>query len=483
MLLSNAEVRMATNDICALTVEQLSAALRRRELSPVDATRAVLERIDALNPTVNAFTTLCPDEALMAARTAEQELQRGLYRGALHGVPIGVKDLYDTAGLRTTYGSGMFRTHVPSRDAAIVSRLKAAGAVIVGKTATHELGLGLTTNNFFFGPTRNPWNLDHVPGGSSGGSAAAIAADMCFATTGSDGGGSIRFPAAWCGVVGIKPTLGLVSNRGEFGTHGTSFAVPGPICKTLRDSAAVLQALVGFDPEYPWSVETDVPYYATAIGTDISGLRVGVSADFFVGPVDADVRRAYDAGLASLQAQGACLVELRFPHQGLLLPTLFATMGGEAAAGMRSRHGERQPEFGPETQPLVDMALHFTIDDYTAAQTARELLRRDYRHALRHADVIVLPTAPIPAPRIGEDCLTINGEQHLIAQLCANYTAAANLTGLPAVPVPAGLSSDRLPIGVQVMAGAFNESQALRVASAIVESAPELRRLRSPLAA
>ncbi len=474
---------MAADDICSLTMEQLGAALRRRELSPVLATRAVLERIQALNPKVNAFTTVCAEAALATARTAEAEIQRGFYRGPLHGVPVGVKDLYDTAGIRTTYGSGMFRSHVPAGDAAIVSRLKAAGAVIVGKTATHELGLGLTTNNFFFGPTRNPWNLDHVPGGSSGGSAAAIAADMCLATTGSDGGGSIRFPSAWCGVIGIKPTLGLVSNRGEFGSLGSSFAVPGPICKTLRDAALLLQVLVGFDPEYPWSVEVEVPHYLSSFEHDIAGLRIGISDDFFVGPIDPEVRSAYAAVLQNLETEGARLVELRFPHQSLLLPTLFATMGGEAAAGMRSQQSEHTPEFGPETLPLIEMALKFGIDDYTTAQMNRELLRRDYRQAFRRVDAIVLPTAPLPAPRIGEEMISVGGEQHMIAQLCANYTAAANLTGLPAVPVPAGLSSGGLPIGVQVLAGPFDEVRALRVANAIIESAPEMRRLRSPLAA
>jgi aspartyl-tRNA(Asn)/glutamyl-tRNA(Gln) amidotransferase subunit A len=474
---------MAADDICALTVEELSLRLRCKEVSPVEATRAVLSRIEALNPRVNAFTTLCADAALAAARTAEQEIQRGHYRGALHGVPVGVKDLYDTAGIRTTYGSGMFRTHIPERDAAIVTRLKAAGAIIVGKTATHELGLGLTTNNFFFGPTRNPWNLDHVPGGSSGGSAAAIAADMCFATTGSDGGGSIRFPAVWCGVVGIKPTLGVVSNRGEFGAPGSSFAVPGPICKTLADAALVLQALAGFDPEYPWSTDGPAPRYRSAFEGDVAGLRVGISNDFFVGPLDPDVRSGYEAVLRSLESLGAELVELRFPHHALVLPTLFATMGGEASALIRSYQGKLEPEFGPESGPLIELGLQLTIDDFTAAQASRELLRRDYRQALQQADVIVLPTAPMPAPRIGDEMITIDGEQHVIAQLCAGYTAAANLTGLPAVPVPAGLSQSGLPIGVQVMGRHFDEVTALRVAHAIIESAPELRRLRSPLAA
>jgi aspartyl-tRNA(Asn)/glutamyl-tRNA(Gln) amidotransferase subunit A len=473
---------MAATDLCGLTAEELGLRLRRREVSPIEATQAVLDRIAALNPKVNAFTTVCADEALAAARTAEREIQRGYYRGPLHGVPVGVKDLYDTAGIRTTYGSGMFRAYVPERDAHIVTRLKAAGAVIVGKTATHELGLGLTTNNFFFGPTRNPWNLDHVPGGSSGGSAAAIAADLCFATTGSDGGGSIRFPCSWCGVVGIKPTLGLVSNRGEFGEHGSSFAVPGPICKTLRDAAIVLQALVGFDPDYPWSIETPVPRYVAEFEGDVSGLRVAVSRDVFVGPVDADVRSAYDAVLASLEAQNARLVEVKLPHHELVLPTLFAVMGGEAAAAFRTYESRFKLEFGPETQPLVELGLGMTIDDYTRALANRELIRRDYRQALRQADVIVLPTAPVPAPRIGEESIAVDGKDHLISQLCAGYTAAANLTGLPAVQVPAGLSSTDLPIGVQVMAGHFEELRALRVANAIIESAPELRRLRSPLA-
>jgi len=474
---------MATSDICALTAEELGVRLRRRELSPVEATRTTLDRIAALNPRVNAFTTLCADEALAAARRAEQEIHRGQYRGPLHGVPVGVKDLYDTQGIRTAYGSAMFRTHVPARDAATVTRLKGAGAVIVGKTATHELGLGLTTNNHFFGPTRNPWNLDHVPGGSSGGSAAAIAADMCFATIGSDGGGSIRFPAAWCGTVGIKPTLGLVSNRGEFGMPGSSFAVPGPISKTLRDAAIMLQVLAGFDPEYPWSVDRVPPRYLSSFEEDAAGMRVGFSNDVIVGPIDPDVRSGYDAVLTSLAAAGATLVEVQFPHQELVIPTLFTTMGGEASALLRREQGQRELEVGPETRPLIELGMSLTLDDYTHAQANRELIRRDYRVALQRADVIVLPTAPVPAPRIGVDTVTVDGEVHMIAQLCAGYTAGVNLAGLPAVPVPAGLSRDGLPIGVQVVAAAFAEVSALRVAHTIIESALELRRLRSPLAA
>ena len=202
-----------------------------------------------------------------------------------------------------------------------------------------------------------------------------------------------------------------------------------------------------------------------------------------VGPVDPDVRSAYDAVLSSLELCGARLVEVRFPHQDLILPTLFVTMGGEAAAFIRTYEKQVEPAFGPETQPLINLGLGFTIDDFTHGQAQRELIRRDYRQALQQADVIVLPTAPLPAPRIGQDAITVDGEQHLISQLCAGYTAAANLTGLPAVPIPAGLSRDGLPIGVQVLAAHFDELRALQVANTIIESAPELHRLRSPLAA
>src|SRR5213079_2826624 len=221
---------MPGTSLIGLSLAEAADLIRRRQISPVELTEAVLARIDALQPSINAFTTLAPrEETLAAARAAEREIAAGSYRGVLHGIPVSVKDLIDTAGLRTTYGSGMFRDHVPAKDGAVPERLRAAGAVITGKTATHEFGRGVTTNNYFFGPTRNPWNLDHVPGGSSGGAAAATAALLGPLHVGTDGGGSIRVPAAFCGVVGLKPTLGLISNRGHTGGGDSSFSVPGPL--------------------------------------------------------------------------------------------------------------------------------------------------------------------------------------------------------------------------------------------------------------
>src|SRR5215470_7682196 len=261
---------MPASSLVGLGLSEAAELLRRRELSPVELTRAVLARIDLLDPKLNTFTTLAPREGVLAAASeAEREIAGGTYRGVLHGVPVSVKDLIDTAELRTTYGSGMFRDHVPTRDGGIPERLRAAGAVLTGKTATHELGKGITTNNYFFGATRNPWNLDHVPGGSSGGAAAAAAARLGPLHVGTDGGGSIRIPATFCGVTGLKPTLGLITNRGQFGGIGSSFSVPGPITRSVRDAALAAQALAGFDPGYLYSRPGPVPDL-------VAGLECGV---------------------------------------------------------------------------------------------------------------------------------------------------------------------------------------------------------------
>src|SRR5437667_11507558 len=266
-----------------LSLAEAADRIRRRALSPVELPEAVPARIDALEPMLNAFTTLAPrEQVLAAARAAEQEIGSGRYRGLLHGIPVSVKDLIDTAGLRTTYGSGMFTDHVPARDGAVPERLRAAGAIITGKTATHELGKGITTNNYFFGPTRNPWNPEHVPGGSSGGAGAATAALMGPLHIGTDGGGSIRFPAAFCGVTGLKPTLGLITNRGQFGRAGTSFSVPGPMTRTVRDAALAAQALAGFDPEYLYSRPGPATDPVGGLGGGVRGPRVGKGPDLLI---------------------------------------------------------------------------------------------------------------------------------------------------------------------------------------------------------
>src|SRR5437899_1702032 len=342
---------MPGTSLVGLSLAEAADLIRRRAISPVELTEAVLARIDALQPSINAFTTMAPrEETLAAARAAEREIADGSYRGLLHGIPVSVKDLIDTAGLRTTYGSGMFADHVPARDGGVPERLRAAGAVITGKTATHELGQGMTTNNHFFGPTRNPWNLEHVPGGSSGGAGAATAALMGPLHIGTDGGGSIRFPAAFCGVTGLKPTLGLITNRGQFGGPGSSYSVPGPLTRTVRDAALAAQALAGFDPEYLYSRPGPAPDLPGGLEGGVRGLRVGTSPDLLVPGPEPEVRAAYEATLGRLEALGARLLEVRMPHHELVFRTTMALFFTEGSVGLDAIIGDRPRVFGPQVQ-------------------------------------------------------------------------------------------------------------------------------------
>lgn len=458
-----------------LSLAEAADLMQRRALSPVELTEAVMARIDALNPLLNAFTTLAPrDEILAAARAAEREIAAGHHRGVLHGIPVSVKDLIDTAGIRTTYGSGMFRDHVPTRDGAVPERLRAAGAVITGKTATHELGKGITTNNFFFGTTRNPWNPEHVPGGSSGGAGAAAAALMGPLHVGTDGGGSIRFPVAFCGVTGLKPTLGLISNRGQFGGRGTSFSVPGPITRSVRDTALAAQALAGFDPEYPYSRPGPVPDLLGDLERGVQGLRIGTSPDFLLPPPEPDVKAAYEATLRRLEGLGARIVEVPMPHHELVVRTVMAVFNIEGGSYLDELIGDRPRVFGPEVQRINDLTRAPSVADALRMQENRQWIARDYHAAFCEADVLVLPVAPITAPRIDAD-------EMRDAARCTAYSGAANLVGMPSVPLPAG-SSRGLPVAVQVVGPVGADALALRVARALEQAAPEHRVQTPPLA-
>jgi aspartyl-tRNA(Asn)/glutamyl-tRNA(Gln) amidotransferase subunit A len=466
---------MADHSLVDLTLVEAGELLRRRALSPVELTEAVLARIERLDRPLNTFTTMAPRaQVIAAAREAEREIAAGRYRGALHGIPVSVKDLIDTAGLRTTYGSGMFRDHVPAVDGAVPARLRAGGAVIVGKTATHELGKGVTTNNYFFGPTRNPWNVEHVPGGSSGGAAAAAAARFGPLHIGTDGGGSIRFPATFCGVVGHKPTHGLVSNRGQFGGGDNSFSAPGPLVRSVRDAAVVTQALAGFDPDYIYSRPGRVPDLLADLEAGVRGLRVGTSPDLLTEALDDDMRAAHEATLARLAAAGATIVEVALPHHSLVLPCVMALFGVEAELHLVNMMGDRPRVFSPAIARINEIFPPFDAAACIRAQHDRQRVVRDYQSAFCEVDVLVSPVAPFPAPRIDAD-----ETRHV--PLCCPYTGAANLTGMPATALPAGMK-DGLPLGVQVMAAPGADALALRVAYALEQLSPEHRVQTPPLA-
>jgi len=451
-----------------LSLTEAAELIRTRALSPVELVDAVLARIARLDPTLNAFTTLAPaDGVRAAARAAEAEIARGGWRGPLHGIPVGVKDLIDTAGLRTTYGSGMFTDHVPERDGALPVRLREQGAALTGKTATHEFGKGITTNNYFFGATRNPWNLDHVPGGSSGGAAAATAALLGPLQIGTDGGGSVRIPAAFCGVVALKPTLGLLSNRGHTGGGDSSFSVPGPLARSVRDVALATQLLAGFDADYLYSRPGPTPDLLGDLERGVRGVRVGASADLLEPPPDPDVRAAWEATLRRLERLGAKLVEVRMPHHESAFRALIGVFNIEANVLIERRLGDRPRVYSPQVQRMNELGPTPDVEASVRAQQDRHRVSRDYLVAFQECDVLVAPTAPMPAPRIDEE------EMRFTAR-CAAYTGAANLAGIPSVALPAGLSGG-LPIGVQVMAPAGADALALRVAWALEQDAPEHR--------
>jgi aspartyl-tRNA(Asn)/glutamyl-tRNA(Gln) amidotransferase subunit A len=455
-------------DLTRLSLVRAGELLRRREISPVELLDAVLARIARLDGRLNSFTTLAPaEEARAAARAAEREIAAGGWRGPLHGVPVSVKDLIDTAGIRTTYGSAMFRDHVPAADGAVPERLRAAGAVLVGKTATHELGRGITTNNHFFGPTLNPWNLAHVPGGSSGGAGAAAAACLGPLHVGTDSGGSIRFPAAWCGVVGLKPTLGLVSNRGQFGGGDTSFSTPGPLARSVGDAALAAQALAGFDPAYAWSRPDPPPDLLDALEAGVAGLRVATSPDLLEPAPDPPVAAALAASVACLVTLGAVHRELRFPHHGLVPGALASIFATEGEVGFARLLGDRPRILSPQLERMAALMPAADVETCVRLQHERQLVRRDWEAAFTEADVVLMPAAPITAPRL-------DAEEWSYVMRCLPYSGAANLTGLPAVVLPAGFA-DGLPIGLQILAPAGADALALRVARALERAAPEHR--------
>ncbi|HZR83503.1 MAG TPA: amidase [Candidatus Binatia bacterium] len=459
---------MPNVELLRLSLAEAADRVRRGDLSPVDLASAVYDQIERLNPELNAFTTLVPrDQVMQAARRAADEIAHGRYLGPLHGIPASVKDLIDTAGLRTTYGSGMFADHVPASDGGMPERLKALGAIVTGKTATHELGLGLTTNNFFFGATRNPWNRDHVPGGSSGGASAAAAALMGPLHVGTDGGGSIRFPAAFCGVVGHKPTLGLLSIRGQFGGEGTSFSVPGPLVRSVRDAALASQLLAGFDPAYLYSLPHPVPDLLGELERGVEGLRIGVSDDLLVPEPDPDVRAAYEATVRRLADLGARIVQIALPSQSLVLRGVMGVFGIEGGTLTDRLIGDRPKRFSPQVEMIRSRSLEPDPGLWIDMQRDRQRIARGYAEAFCEVDAIVSPVSPFKAPRIDQEELALTPR-------AVPYTGAANLVGFPAVSLPAG-SSEGLPLAIQVIAPTGEDGRALRIAFALERAHPDHR--------
>jgi aspartyl-tRNA(Asn)/glutamyl-tRNA(Gln) amidotransferase subunit A len=456
-----------TNEFAFLSIAELAPLVRKRKVSPVELLAAVLARIVAHNPQLNAYLTVCADSARGQAQRAEKEILRGRWRGPLHGIPVSLKDNLWTRGLRTTAGSGFLSDFIPEQDAAAVVRLRRAGAIIVGKTNLHEFAYGVTTENPHFGPTRNPWDIERIPGGSSGGSAAALAAGLCFASLGTDTGGSIRIPASLCGVVGLKPTYGRVSVFGAVPLSPTLDHV-GPLARTVEDAAIVLRAIAGRDPRDPASLALPPLRWPKNWKKLPKRLRVGLPRDFFMEKLDDAVRGLVEAALKHFERRGAELVEVPLPslvasvepsnHIALAEATHYHQSMGYFPA--------RSLDYGEDVRKRLELGREIRAVDYLRAFDAQKQVRAEFDCAFAMVDAILAPTTPVAAPRLGEKMLRIGGQEEPVRAALLRLCRPANFAGLPAISVPCGFTQAGLPVGLQFIGPPCGEETILRIALA-----------------
>jgi aspartyl-tRNA(Asn)/glutamyl-tRNA(Gln) amidotransferase subunit A len=459
-------------DVTTLSLVDAAELLRGRKVSPVELTNACLARIERLNPVLNAFITVTADQALVDARAAEADIARGRRRGPLHGIPIALKDLFDTAGVKTTAASAVFADRVPSEDGEVVRRLKQAGAVLVGKTNMHEFAYGDTSAQSHFGPVRNPWDHQRISGGSSGGSAAAVAARLCYGALGSDTGGSIRQPSAYCGVVGLKPTYGLVSTTGVVPLSWSLDHV-GPMTRTVADCAVLLQAIAGYDPRDTNSVNAVPPDYTKALGQKVSTYRLGTPRAVFYEGLDPEIEHAVNDALQVLRRLTASTRDVELPKYERL-----PVVGAEAYA-FHSPYFTKTPElYKTPTKQRIEGGSRISASEYIEGKRELDRLRRAVADVFSTVDLLVTPTAPI-LPQTVEEALKdpVVPQPGGVAPSLRN-TQPFDIYGLPTISIPCGFSRAGLPIGLQISGPNLGEPQVLALAHAF-EQATEWHR-RSP---
>ena len=481
------------------TIKETATLIEKREVSPVELAELFLERIFAEDGKINSYITVWEKAAVEAARKAEKQISEGNYLGPLHGVPIALKDIFVTKDSRTTCGSKMLRDFVAPYNSTVAERLLASGSVILGKNNMDEFAMGSSNETSYFGPVNNPWDTDRVPGGSSGGSAAATAANLCVASVGTDTGGSIRQPGSLCGVVGMKPTYGRVSRFGMI-AFASSLDQAGPIAKTVEDAAIILSSIAGYDPLDSTSVNLPTTDYANALSADIKGLRVGIPKEYFVSGMDPEVEKSVREAITKLETLGAEIVEISLPHSRYAVSTYYIIAPSEASSNLARYDGVRYTYRCENTETLRDLffrsrsegfgdevkrrimlgtyALSTGYYDayYLKAQKARTLIIRDFEDAWEKVDVIASATSPETAFGIGEKT-----DDPLKMYLSDVLTIPCNIAGLPGISVPCGFSSEKLPIGLQIMGKPFDEQTVLNAAYAYEQSTKWYEKELAPL--
>ncbi len=467
-----------------LTIGEASGLIKRKEISPLEITESVLERIERLDGKLNSYITILADRALESAREAEKQIASGSYKGPLHGIPIGLKDIFVMEGAPSTCGSKMLESFFSPYDATVTAKLLESGAVIVGKNNMDEFAMGSSTETSYYGLTRNPWDLERVPGGSSGGSAAATAASLCLGSLGTDTGGSIRQPASFCGVVGMKPTYGRVSRFGMI-AFASSLDQAGPLTKTVEDTAIILNAISGHDRRDSTCVNTPVPDYTLSLKDDLKGIKVGVPKEYFIEGMDREVEEAARKAIALIEDLGGDVIEISLPHTEYAVLTYYIIAPSEASSNLARYDGvrygfraegagslrdmyfkTRAEGFGNEVKRRIMLgtyALSAGYYDayYLKAQKVRTLIKKDFDDAFKKVDVIMAPTAPETAFKFGDKT-----DDPIKMYLSDVLTIPCNIAGLPGISVPCGFSSDGLPIGIQVLGKPFEEESVIHVAHA-----------------
>jgi aspartyl-tRNA(Asn)/glutamyl-tRNA(Gln) amidotransferase subunit A len=473
-------------ELCRLSISQLTALLQKREVSAREITASVYKQIDSVEERIKAYVTLTREEAFKAAEEADRTISSE-NRKSLTGIPLAVKDNMCTKGILTTCSSKILHNFVPPYDSTVTARLKEHGFVLTGKTNLDEFAMGSSTENSGFHTTRNPWDTARIPGGSSGGSAAAVAADECAAALGSDTGGSIRQPASFCGVVGLKPTYGRVSRYGLV-AFASSLDQIGPITKGVADAALLLNILAGRDPKDSTSAPVEVPDFTSVIGKDIKGLKLGVPKEYFIEGMDPEVERSVKEAVKHFESLGAVPVEVTLPHTGYAVAAYYILATSEASSnlarydgvkyGFRAGGGDlmdtymetRAKGFGAEVKRRILLGTYALSSGYydayyRKAQQVRTLIKNDFENAFRDVDLIVTPTSPTAAFKMGE-----KADDPLQMYLADIFTISVNLAGVPGISIPCGFTSDGLPIGLQLIGKHFDEKTLLRASYAYEQS-------------